>query len=585
MANRELSRIFSELALYLEMDSIPFKPRSYEKAAEALNVLSDEAEEIYQKEGPKGLEGIPGVGKGIAEKIAEYLETGKIHELEQYRKKMPADIEKLTLVEGIGPKMVKELWGYLKIKNLKDLEKAARAGRVAGIPGFGPKKEQNILQGIGFLKRSEGRWLLHEIYPVAQRYAEELKASGLVRQAVPAGSLRRMKETIGDIDILVSTKQPGKAMDFFLNMVPHEKVWGKGRTKTSVRSTQGFDVDVRVVPENVFGAALQYFTGSKEHNVRLRTLAAKKGFKLSEYGLFSAKGGSAVGGKGKKLVACKTEKSVYRILGIQEPEPELREDRGEVQAALLGKLPKLIPYGSLKGDLQVQTDWTDGRHSIEEMARESKKQGLSYIAITDHTRDLAMTGGLDEKKLRLQMAEIDRINSKSEFRNSRFRVLKGAEVNIRKDGSLDIEDELLAKLDVVGASVHSNFRMSKNDMTKRIVRAMKSPHVDILFHPTGRWLLKREAYEVDMEEIIREAQKTGTALEVNASVRMDLKDADIRKAVEAGVKLAIDSDAHDKSHFRFLRFGIAQARRGWAKASDVMNTRDVVGFLGLLKKK
>jgi len=585
MANRELSRIFSELALYLEMDSIPFKPRSYEKAAEALNVLSDEAEEIYQKEGPKGLEGIPGVGKGIAEKIAEYLETGKIHELEQYRKKMPTDIEKLTLVEGIGPKMVKELWGYLKIKNLKDLEKAARAGRVAGIPGFGPKKEQNILQGIGFLKRSEGRWLLHEIYPVAQRYAEELKASGLVRQAVPAGSLRRMKETIGDIDILVSTKQPGKAMDFFLNMVPHEKVWGKGRTKTSVRSTQGFDVDVRVVPENVFGAALQYFTGSKEHNVRLRTLAAKKGFKLSEYGLFSAKGGSAVGGKGKKLVACKTEKSVYRILGIQEPEPELREDRGEVQAALLGKLPKLIPYGSLKGDLQVQTDWTDGRHSIEEMARESKKQGLSYIAITDHTRDLAMTGGLDEKKLRLQMAEIDRINSKSEFRNSRFRVLKGAEVNIRKDGSLDIEDELLAKLDVVGASVHSNFRMSKNDMTKRIVRAMKSPHVDILFHPTGRWLLKREAYEVDMEEIIREAQKTGTALEVNASVRMDLKDADIRKAVEAGVKLAIDSDAHDKSHFRFLRFGIAQARRGWAKASDVMNTRDVVGFLGLLKKK
>ena len=585
MANRELSRIFSELALYLEMDSIPFKPRSYEKAAEALNVLSDEAEEIYQKEGRKGLEGIPGVGKGIAEKIAEYLETGKIHELEQYRKKMPADIEKLTLVEGIGPKMVKELWGYLKIKNLKDLEKAARAGRVAGIPGFGPKKEQNILQGIGFLKRSEGRWLLHEIYPVAQRYAEELKASGLVRQAVPAGSLRRMKETIGDIDILVSTKQPGKAMDFFLNMVPHEKVWGKGRTKTSVRSTQGFDVDVRVVPENVFGAALQYFTGSKEHNVRLRTLAAKKGFKLSEYGLFSAKGGSAVGGKGKKLVACKTEKSVYRILGIQEPEPELREDRGEVQAALLGKLPKLIPYGSLKGDLQVQTDWTDGRHSIEEMARESKKQGLSYIAITDHTRDLAMTGGLDEKKLRLQMAEIDRINSKSEFRNSRFRVLKGAEVNIRKDGSLDIEDELLAKLDVVGASVHSNFRMSKNDMTKRIVRAMKSPHVDILFHPTGRWLLKREAYEADMEEIIREAQKTGTALEVNASVRMDLKDADIRKAVEAGVKLAIDSDAHDKSHFRFLRFGIAQARRGWAKASDVMNTRDVVGFLGLLKKK
>jgi DNA polymerase (family X) len=570
MKNQELSHVFSQLATYLEINKVPFKPQAFLKVAEFLESFDKDVQDIYQQQGVKGLQDIPGVGKGIAEKMQEYLETGKIKELEAYKKKMPVNIEELTLLEGIGPKMVKELWERLKVKNVKDLKKAALAGKVAKIPGFGEKKEQNILQSIAFQKLSEGRWLLGDMAPIGQEYVGKLQDSGLVQHAVAAGSLRRAKETIGDIDILVTTKYPEKVMEFFLHMVPHEKVWGKGKTKTSLLAKQGFDADIRVVENNVFGAALLYFTGSKEHNVKVRTLAAKKGYKLSEYGLFY----------GKKRIACKSEEEVYKALGMQYPEPELREDTGEVEAAVQRKLPKLLAYDSLKGDLQVQTNWTDGKHSIEEMAKEAKKQGLGYIAITDHTRDLAMTGGSDEKRIMAQMAEIDKVQKKI----SGITILKGAEVNIRKDGTLDIEDSTLSKLDVVGASVHSNFKMTKNDMTKRLMTAMENEHVDILFHPTGRLLQKRDAYKVDMEKIIAGAKKTQTVLEANASPqRLDLKDQHIKKAQEAGVKLAIDSDAHDKTHFAFLKFGIAQARRGWAKQEDIINAWPLGKMLSLLK--
>jgi DNA polymerase (family 10) len=387
-----------------------------------------------------------------------------------------------------------------------------------------------------------------------------------------------MRETVGDIDILATSKKPQKLIEFFLVNVTYKKLWGKGPTKVSVRTEYGFDIDLRVLPEETFGAGLQYFTGSKEHNVKLRTLAVKKGFKVSEYGVFSAKGG--------KRIACETEEEVYRTLGLLYIEPELREDTGEIEAALrqaqgkLPGLPKIISYDSLKGDLQVQTDWTDGEHSIEEMAKEAKLHGLSYIAITDHTKDLAMTGGSDEKKLLKQMAEIDAVNK----RISGITVLKGAEVNIRQDGSLDIKDEMLAKLDIVGASVHSYFKLPKKEMTARIVRAMANPHVDILFHPTGRLIKKREPYEVDMDAIIKTAKKTGTLLEVNAfPERLDLRDVDIRNAVDSGVKLVIDSDAHQKQHFSVLRYGIAQARRGWAEAKDIANTLPLAKFLKKLK--
>ncbi len=595
MKNQELAKIFSNIALHLQMEDVPFKPQAYERAATALESLSTDVQDIFKQEGRQGLEKIPGVGTSIAEKIEEHLKTGKIQYYEDLQKKMPVDIEELTSVEGIGPKMVRDLYKHLKITNLAQLEKAAKAGKIRKLPNFGEKTEQNILQSIAFVKRSKGRWLLGKVYPYVEELVGQLQDSRLIEKVVAAGSFRRMKETVGDVDILVISKDPEKAMEYFLSIVKYEKLWGKGPTKVSVRTTHGFDVDVRVLPQEIFGAGLQYFTGSKEHNVKLRTLAIEKGYKLSEYGLF----------KGKKRIACKTEAEVYRVLGMPCIEPELREDQGEIEAALRqaqGKssgLPKLIPYGVLKGDLQIQTNWTDGEHSIEEMAREAQSQGLEYIAITDHTRDLAMTKGADETKLLRQMAEIDRINSKFEIHpvvrqgapsddgaNSKFKILKGAEVNIRKDGSLDIKDEILAKLDVVGAAVHSNFKMSKRDMTLRIIRAMRNPHADILFHPTGRLIQKRPAYEVDIDAIIKEAKATGTILEINAyPERLDLRDADIRKAVEAGVKMVIDSDAHHKDHISYLKYGVAQARRGWASAEDIVNTLSAEKMLSMLKDR
>ena len=582
MSNKDLASIFSKIALYLEIDDVPFKPQAYERVAGAIEALQESVEGIYKREGVKGLEGIPGVGRGIAERIEEYIKTGKIKEYEGLREKIPVDIEELTRIEGIGPKMVRDLYKHLKIKTLGDLEKAARAGKIRGLPHFGEKTEQNILQGIEFVRRSKGRWLLGTIYPFVEDLVGKLEDSPFITRAVAAGSFRRMKETIGDVDILITTKKPEKAIEYFLSLVPYEKIWGKGATKVSVRTTEGFDIDMRVLPQEIFGAGLQYFTGSKEHNVRLRTYAASKGYKLSEYGLF----------RGKKLVACKTEEEVYRALGMAYIDPELREDQGEIEAALEGKLPKVISYDSVKGDLQVQTDWTDGKHSIETMAREASKLGREYIAITDHTRDLAMVGGMDEKKLLRQMAEIDKINARLLRQEggyggqAKFRILKGAEGNIRKDGTLDIADETLAKLDVVGISVHSNFKMTKKDMTARIVRAMRNPHADILFHPTGRLIHKREPYEIAMDEIINEAKNTGTVLEINAFPdRLDLQDSNIKKAVVAGCRMAIDSDAHAANHLEYVKYGIAQARRGWAEAEDIINTYPLDKIPSFLKSK
>ncbi|MBI2123646.1 MAG: DNA polymerase/3'-5' exonuclease PolX [Candidatus Wildermuthbacteria bacterium] len=576
MKNQEIAKIFSNLAAYLYMEDIPFKPQAYERAAMALEALPADVQDIYKKEGFHGLESIAGVGKGIAARIEEYVKTGKVQDYEEYKKRMPVNLEELMLVEGMGPKMVRDLYKHLKIKNLRDLEKAAKAGKIRDLPNFGEKTEQNILESIVFVKRSHGRRLLGDIYPHVEELISLLKSSGLAKEAVAAGSIRRMKETVGDVDLLVTTKKPKEVIDYFLSHVPSEKLWGRGPTKISLRTSQGFDIDVRVLQEDVFGAGLQYFTGSKEHNVQLRTYASSLGFKVSEYGVF----------KGNKRIACKTEEEVYKVLGMPYIEPELREDQGEIEAALrqaqgkLPGLPNLIPYNSLRGDLQIQTDWTDGKNSIFEMAQAAKKQGLEYIAITDHTKDLAMTGGSDEKKLIRQMAEIDRVQKKI----SGITILKGAEVNIRKDGTLDIADEVLSQLDVVGASVHSSFKMTKKDMTERVVRAMRNSNVDILFHPTGRSMPKRDAYDVDMESVIKEAKKTGTVLEINAQPRrLDLKDVHIRQAKEVGISMAIDSDAHNVEHFKFLKYGIAQARRGWAEARDVVNTLPLEKCLKMFK--
>ncbi len=570
MSNQELVRILYEMAALLEIKEVAFKPQAYERAAYSIEALGEDVDEIYKKGGLKALEDIPGVGQGIAERIEEYIKTGRIADHDKLKKSFPVDIGGLMAIEGVGPKMVKKLYQKLGIKNARGLEAAAKAGKLEKLEGLGEKSEQKILKSIGFLQQSQGRFILGFILPTVRKIVDSLRTLPEVKRAEFAGSIRRMQETVGDLDILVISNKPAKVMDFFVKMPEVQEVIAKGPTKTSVRLKIGMDADVRVLPPESFGAALQYFTGDKYHNIALREIAIKKGYKLNEYGLF----------KGKKLIAGKTEDEIYKKLGMGLMEPELRTNHGEIEAALAGKLPKLIGYDDLKGDLQVQTDWTDGENSIKEMAEAAKKQGLEYILITDHTKSLAMTGGLDEKKILKQMAEIDKVQKQV----NGIKILKGSEVNMNKDGTLDIDDETLAKLDVVGAAVHSNFNMPEADMTARIIRAMENPNVDIIFHPTGRIIKRREPYKVDMDEVIKAAKKTKTVLEIDAYPdRLDLKDEHVRKAVEEGVKLAIDSDAHSAGHFKFLEFGIAQARRGWAEKKDVINTRSWQEMLELLK--
>lgn len=570
MTNPEIAKILREIAFFLDMEEIPFKPRAYEKAAYAIEALDAPIAEIYRRGGIKAVEKIPGVGKSIAEKLVTLIDTGRLPYYEALRLKSPVDVEHLVAIEGLGPKRIKVLYEKLGIRTVDDLERAAMEGKIHPLPGFGEKSEQKILKGISFFKKSEIRYPIGAILPLIRDIEKRLKRVPGVQQVAVTGSIRRWKETIGDGDLLAVSNDPDRVMDFFVSMPEVIYIHAKGPTKSSIKLKSGIDVDLRVVPEESFGAALCYFTGSKAHNISLRKIAIAKGLKLSEYGVF----------RGQRSIAGRTEEEVYAALGLPFIPPELREDTGEIEAALSGRLPALIGYDDLRGDLQTQTNWTDGTHSIEEMAAEAKRLGREYIAITDHTKGLAMAKGSDEKKLRKQMAAIDAINEKLRG----ITLLKGAEVNINKDGSLDIDDEILVQLDVVGIAVHSHFGLSREGMTCRVIRAMENPHADILFHPTGRILHKREPYDIDIDAVIQAARRTGTALEVNAYPdRLDLKDEHIRKAVEAGVKLVIDSDAHHVSHLSYLQFGIAAARRGWAKRSDVLNTFPLDAFLESLK--
>lgn len=571
MRNVEFALIFREISLYLEMQGVQFKPRAYEKVAYTLEAMEESLAEIYQRGGIKALREVPGVGEAIAEKIEEIIQTGKLTYYEELRRKTPVDIRALTAIEGVGPKMVKVLYEKLEVKDVSDLERVAQIGKIRGLPHFGEKMEQKILRGIEFLKQGSGRVTLGAALPLILEIHGRLRELSDVDEVEVAGSIRRRKETVGDADILAISSRPEKVMDYFVSMPEVAHVLGKGKTKAMIKLKNGLDVDLRVVPEESFGAALNYFTGSKDHNVALRRIAQEKGLKLNEYGLF----------RGSQRIAGKTEEEIYKVLGLSFIPPEIREDQGEIEAAKKGEIPDLVGYQDLRGDLQIQTTWTDGANSIEEMAEEARRLGLEYIAITDHTKGLAMTGGSDEKKLLRQMAMIEEINRSLKG----ITVLKGAEVNINKDGSLDIKDEVLAELDVVGIAVHSHFNLPRREMTERIKRAMRNPHADILFHPTGRVIQKREPYDVDMDEIIRTAKETGTVLEVDAYPnRLDLKDEHVRKAIEAGVKLVIDSDAHSVNHMRFLEFGVAQARRGWARKNDILNTLPEKDFIRSLKR-
>jgi len=570
MKNPEIARILREISAFLDMQNVAFKPRAYEKAAQSVSALEEPVEELFSRGGLRALEEIPGVGRSVAEKIAEFVETGRVAYRDELHRKIPVDVERLLGIEGLGPKGIRTLYEHLKIRNVTELEAAARAGQIRDVPGFGEKSEQKILRGLGFLRSEAGRRPIGEVLPLAREIESHLRQVAGVEKVAIAGSLRRRRETIGDMDFLAVAADPKAVIAAFAALPDVVEVHASGSTKSSVRLAIGMDADLRVVPAESFGAALQYFTGSKEHGVACRKIAIEKGLKLNEYGVF----------RRARRIAGRTEEEVYRALGLPWIAPELREDRGEIAAARRGRLPRLVEYGALRGDLQTQTNWTDGAHSIEEMVHGAREYGLEYIAITDHTRSLAMTGGSDEAKLRRQMAEIDRLNRKLR----RFRVLKGAEVNIQRDGSLDIADATLAKLEVVGVAVHSHFHLSRRDMTERVCRAMQNPHVDVLFHPTGRVLGKREAYELDLDEVIRVAVQSGTALEIDAfPARLDLNDEHARRAIDAGAKLVIDSDAHSAKHFPVLEYGVAVARMGWVKTSAVLNALPVEKLLVSLK--
>ena len=493
MSNHDIGNVLREIAAYLEMEGVGFKPRAYEKAAEAVEASDVPVSSLLQTGGVKAVETLPGVGKSIAQKIVELLETGKIDYLEKMRAKRPMDLMELIAIEGVGPKTAGALHDALGVRTLADLERAARAGKVRTLHGFGEKTEEEILRGLDFLRQHRGRFPIGQALPIALSIESRLRKLDCVQRAQVAGSILRRKESVGDADILVVSEDSLTVMDFFTSMPEVAHVHGKGSTKSSVRLEMGMDVDLRVVARESFGAALNYFTGSKAHNVHLRRIALYRGLKLNEYGLF----------RGEKAVAGHTEEELYEALGLPFIVPELREDRGEIEAAQEGRLPKVIGYGDLKGDLQTQTNWTDGRNSIEDMAAEAKRLGLEYIAITDHTASLAMMG-MDETKLVRQVEAIRNVDRKLPG----IRILTGAEVNIMPDGSLDVSDSLLSKLDVVGVAIHSHFHQSREQMTERICRAMRNPHVDILFHPTGRVLQKREPYDLDLDEVLRVARQT-----------------------------------------------------------------------------
>jgi len=587
MKNIEVAELLNELADYLEFANEPFKIRAYRKAALVIEGLSEDVEQVWNE---NRLEELPGIGEGIAKKIDEFLKTGKLKYLEDLKKKTPVDVEGLGKIEGIGPKTMLKLYRQLKVKTVNDLEKAAKQGKIQDIAGLGPVVEQNILKSIEFAKKSKERVPLGFALASAEEVVRMLKTLKEVERVGVAGSTRRMKETIGDIDILATLKpeknkvflgpenskdflgNPEKVIDFFAKMPNAADVLAKGATKSSVRLKEGIQVDLRVLDDKIFGAALLYFTGSKEHNILLRRIAIEKGLKLSEYGLFDRKTG--------KLVASKTEDEVYKKLGMDYIEPEMREDEGEIELAQHHMLPKIIGYNDIRGDLQMHTKWSDGSNTIEEMALAAKKLGHEYICITDHTGKLAIAHALDAKRIAEQRKEIDKASKKL----NAITVLQGVEVNITDDGSLDMPDKVLKELDIVVASIHSGFKNSKEKITKRMVMAMENENVDIIAHPTGRLITKRESYDIDLDAVFDAAKKTGTIMEINSyPERMDLRDIHVRAAVKAGVKLAISTDAHNADQLHFIKLGIGTARRGWAARNDVINTRRLKEMMRMLK--
>ena len=568
--NADIAAVFEEIADLLEIQGEnPFRIRAYRNAARQMEAMGVPAADMVA--GGEDLTELPGIGDDLAAKIEEIVKTGKCKALEKLRAKLPPTITTLLKLPGLGPKRVKVLYDKLDIKTIAQLRAAVRAGKIHDLPGFGEKTEATIREALEQHAEAARRFKL----AIAAQYAEPLKkyleqAPG-VQQVVLAGSYRRFKETVGDIDILVTATAPGKAMDRFTAYDEVKDVLAKGGTRATVMLKSGLQVDVRVVEQECFGAALQYFTGSKAHNIEIRRLAQERKLKISEYGVF----------RGEKRIAGDTEESVYRTVGLPWIAPELRENRGEIEAARAGKLPRLVERADLRGDLHAHTKATDGHNTLREMAEAAKAFGLEYLAITEHSRRLTVARGLDPQRLRRQINEIDRLNEKLDG----ITLLKGIEVDILEDGALDLPDEVLSELDLVVGAVHSKFNLPRAKQTERILRAMDHPHFTILAHPSGRLLDARAPYDVDMLKIIRQARGRGCFLELNAHPeRLDLLDVHCQMAKDEGVLVAVSTDAHGVQDFNNLIYGVGQARRGWLGKEDVLNTRPLKLLLPLLRR-
>ena len=569
MENLEFARILREIAELLEIkNENPFKVRAYYRAAQVIEGLSESINTIAER---GELRKIPGVGESIAEKIEELLKTGRLKYLEELKKEVPEGLLSLLEIQDIGPKTALLLYKELGINSMEKLEKALAEHRLRDLPGMGEKTEENIRRGIELLKETGTRMLLGTALPVAEEIISELKKNSPVEKIEATGSLRRFRETVGDIDILVVSKNSEKVMDVFTGLAMVREVLAKGPTRSSVLTTYGIQVDLRVVKPDQFGAALHYFTGSKNHNIAIRELGVKKGLKINEYGIFS----------GKKKIGGEEEIDVFKSVGLPYIPPELRENRGEIEAAKEGRLPVLVECADIKGDLHIHSKYSDGENTIEEIVRKAKQMGYEYVGIVDHSRSMRFAGGLSISDLKKKINEIRRLNEKIKD----ITILAGAEVDIKVDGSLDYPDEILKELDIVIAAIHSGFKMDQEKMTERIIKGIENEYVHILAHPTGRLIGKRDPYRVDVERLIMAAAKRGIMLEINAyPERLDLPDIYCRRAKDEGIIMVISTDAHHLDQMRFMKFGVGVARRGWLEKKNILNTFSLKELFKKLKR-
>ncbi|MGC8852753.1 MAG: DNA polymerase/3'-5' exonuclease PolX [Hydrogenobacter sp.] len=570
--NKEIARIFEKMADILEfLGDNPYRIATYRRVANVLSELNVDVEELL-KSGK--IYHIPGIGQSSVEKIIEYLRTGKISKYEELKNKVPEDLLELMEVPNIGPKTLKLAYEKLGVRSKDDFIRAVRSGMLATLPGFGEKKLQNIMRGIELWEKSKERMTLIEAFEIGQEYLNYLKElKGITEKVELAGSLRRRKETVGDIDILVSAPRQNwsKIHEHFVSFHGVKEVLLKGETKSSVILENARQVDLRTVEPHQWGSALQYFTGSKEHNIRIRDIAKSKGLKISEYGVFKADTDQWIGGS--------SEEEVYELIGMQMPPPEIRENTGEIELALEGKIPPLVSFQDIKGDFHIHTNWSDGIGSLEEMVNMAYQMGYEYVVIGDHSQSARVANGLDVERYKKQWKEIDRLQK--EYSSKGFYILKGCEVDILPDGSLDLPDSVLAEFDFVVASIHTRF---SQDNTYRILKAMENPYVNLIGHPTGKSYGSRQGYILDMEKVIEVAKETGTALELN-TFRADLSPEYVRMCMAKGVFIAIVTDAHAPAHLQYMHLGVGLARRGWAVPELVLNTRDVKGVREFVLRK